>query len=131
MFLPLLLLSTGGFFGWKAYKKHTAMTPERKAAFNAAMNDVTIDPAKLRALAAAFAKEGLTKEAALLTKRAALKEAPPEVKKARQEVFQKALNSNDPTEVERIAAAHEQAGAVGAAEALRLHAESLKTVKDA
>jgi len=129
--LPLLLLAGGGWFGIRAIKKHYALTPARQAAFDKAMNDVTLTPEQLRGIAQAFEKAGLETMATALRKRAALKEAPPEVKAARREVFTKALNSNDPALIEKIADAHEQIGAVGAAQDLRLHAESVKAVKDA
>jgi len=131
MLLPLLLLSGAGWFGFKKYKEHKAFSPARKAAFERAMNDTAATSASLRSLAEAFEKEGLGDHARALRKRAALKEAPEPIKAARRAVFQKGLNSTDPATVEKIAAAHEAAGATGAAEALRLHAETLKAVKDA
>ncbi len=131
MILPLLLLAGGSWFGYKAVKKHYALTPARAAAFDKAMNDMTLTPDQLRGLAQAFEKAGLEKMALALRKRAALKEAPPDVKAARRDVFTKALNSSDPTFIEKVADAHEQIGAVGAAQDLRLHAESVKAVKDA
>jgi len=130
MIFPLLFLS-GGFLGLRWYKKRHALTPERKAAFDRAMNDVMATPDSLRALAASFKKVGLSDQATTLMKRAALKEAPPEVKAARREVFTKALNSTDPEFIAKVAEAHEQIGATGAAEVLRQQVESVKAVKDA
>jgi hypothetical protein len=131
MLFPLLLLATGGWFGHKAYKRYTALTPAREEAFRMAMNAENADPARLRALAAAFEKVGLDKQAKLLRQRAALKEAPPEVKAKRQALFQSALNSKDPDAILKIAAVFEENGATGAAENLRMHAESVKAVGDA
>lgn len=131
MIFPLLLLASGGFLGHRWYKKRHALTPERKAAFDRAMNDVTSTPDSLRVLALSFEKVGLSDQAKSLRKRAALKEAPPEVKAARREVFTKALNSQDPEFIAKVAEAHEQIGATGAAETLRQQVESVKAVKDA
>ncbi len=131
MIFPLLLLASGGFLGLRWYKKRHAFTPDRKAAFDRAMNDTAATPDSLRALAASFDTVGLSDQAKTLRQRAGLKEAPPEVKAARREVFTKALNSTDPTFIEKVADAHEQIGATGAAEALRQQAESVKAVKDA
>ncbi len=131
MIFPLLLLASGGFLGHRWYRKRHALTPQRKAAFDNAMNDVNATSESLRVLAQAFEKVGLTDQATTLRKRAVLKEAPPEVKAARREVFTKALNSTDPAFIEKVADAHEKIGAQGAAEALRQQAESVKAVKDA
>ena len=130
MLIPLLVLG-GSWFGYKAVRKHFASTPERKAAFEKAMNDQALTSVDLRTLAQGFEKVGLKDFATALRKRAALKEAPPEVKAVRKEVFVKALNSTDPAFIEKVAAAHEAIGAVGAAQDLRMHAESVKAVKDA
>ena len=129
--LPLLLLGTSGWFGAKYVREKRAFTPERRAVFERAINNETIAPAQLRELAAAFRKEGLPTQAALLEKRAALKEAPPDVKARRRAVFQKALSSTDPDAILEVAKAHEKIGALGAAETLREHAETVRTVKEA
>lgn len=133
--IPLVpvLLAAGGWFGLKEYRRHKALTPERQAVFTEAMNasDPKVTPEYLRTLAVAFAKEGLDKEAKLLNQRAALKEAPAEVKAARREVFLKAMQSTNPDAILEVARAHEKLGATGAAEQLRAQAEAVRAVQDA
>lgn len=130
-FLPALLIGTGGWFGWKKYQHSKALTPERLAVFTKAMNTEDATPQYLRDLANAFAGYGLDKEAKLLNQRAALKEAPPEVKARRREVFIKAMQSTDVDKILAVARAHEQIGATGAAEKLREQADAVKAVKEA
>lgn len=133
--IPLVpvLLAAGGWLGLKEYKRYKALTPERKAVFEKAMNsaDPSVTVEYLRELAAAFEKEGLTKEAKLLQQRADLKAAPPEVKAARRDVFLKAMQSSNPDAILDVAKAHQKLGATGAAEALRDHAEAVRAVKEA
>ena len=133
--IPLIpaLVAAGGWFGFKEYRRHKALTPERKAVFQSAMNasDPSVTPEYLRSLALAFAKEGLDKEAKLLNQRAALKEAPADVKAARREVFLKAMQSTNPDAILDVARAHEKVGATGAAEQLREQAEAVRAVKEA
>ncbi len=128
--LPLLIASTVGYFGHREYKKHKAYTPERKTVYTRMMNSPT-DPQTLRTAADTFAKDGLTKQADMLRKRATLRELPADIKAARQQVFKKAMNSQDPDAIEMVAKAHEKVGAEGAAEALRVQAETLRAVKSA
>ncbi len=131
-FLPLLLLSGGGWLGVREYKKRKALTPARQAVLENALNaDPPWPVEKLLALAAAFEKEGLAAQGKMLRQRAALYAAPQAVKDARRAVFMKAINSKDPDAILQVARAHEEIGAVGAAQALRLQAETLKAVKDA
>lgn len=130
MLIPLIALGLGGFFGHKEYKKFKANTPERKALYTKLMNTPS-DPAELRRIANTFEKEGLKKQANMLRKRALLRELPPSLKAARQAAFKKAMNSKDPAAIEAVAKAHEEVGAEGAAQALRVQAETLKAVKDA
>jgi hypothetical protein len=129
--IPALLLGGGGWFGWNEYRRRKALTPERKAIFDKAMNTEDATPTYLRQLADAFAKEGLAKEAKALRQRATLKEAPPEVKARRREVFVKAMQSTDPDAILAVARAHEKIGATGAADALKQQAEAVKAVKEA
>jgi len=128
--IPALLASGAGWLGWKEWKSRKAFTPERRAVFDKAMNTVDATPSYLRQLADAFDKEGLAKQAKLLRQRAALKEAPPEVKARRREVFVKAMQSVDPDAILAVARAHEKIGATGAAEALKEQAEAVRAVKD-
>jgi hypothetical protein len=133
MLFPLLLIGgAGSYFGHKWWKTKQAWTPERKQIFEAAMNaDPPKSPDELRGLAEAFRKEGLTAQATLLEKRAALREAPADLKAKRKAVFTKAMQSNDPKAIRAVADAHEQVGAVGAAEMLRLQADTTEAVKNA
>ena len=133
--IPLVpvLLAAGGWFGLKEYRRHKALTPERQAVFQNAMNaaDPSVTSTYLRNLATVFAQAGLDKEAKLLTQRAALKDAPPEVKAARRDVFLKAMQSTNPDAILDVARAHEKEGATGAAEQLRAQAEAVRAVKEA
>lgn len=129
--IPLLLLSGGGYLGHREYKRRKALTPERKDVFAKAMNTEDATPSYLRSLADAFEAEGLGKEAKLLRQRAALKEAPPEVKAKRRAIFSKAMQSTNPDAILAVAKAHEKIGATGAAEALKAQADAVRAVKDA
>lgn len=129
--IPALLAGGAAWFGHRAYKRRKALTPERKAVFDKAINTEDATPTYLRSLADAFEAEGLTKEAKLLRQRAALKEAPPEIKAKRREIFTKAMQSTNVDAILEVAKAHEKIGATGAAEALKQQAEAVRAVKDA
>lgn len=123
--LPLIVSSVGGFAWWRVKKqKYGKMTPERKKLFEEALKTMT-DPVKLRSLAGTYEKYGLKAEAKELRKRAALREAPAEVKQKRTEVFKKALDSTDPQKVSKVADAYHKIGAYGAADKLRKYAAGL------
>ncbi len=129
--IPLIpVLAIGA--GWLAYKKwiNKGMTPERKQIFDAAMSSI-VDTAKLRALADSFEKEGLRGEADLLRKRALLREAPADVKAARRQAFRKAMGSDNANAILEVAKAHEQVGAMGAAEELKQRAANVAALKNA
>jgi len=130
MIIPVIAVSLASYFGLKAYKKKKAFTPERRSIYETAMNS-PMDPQKLRDLAAAFEKEGLSAQALMLQKRAALREAPESVKAQRRTVFKQAMSSTNPVGIQAVAKAHEELGATGAAQALYLQAETLKAVKNA
>lgn len=100
------------------FKKKGQMTAARQEVYDQAMASLA-DPAKLRTLANAFQKEGLTYEATMLRKRAALRELPPDVKKGRQEVYKQALRSTDKEAIAKVANAFEREGALGSAQKLR------------
>lgn len=108
----------------KAFKNKGKLTQEREDIFNSAMRMLE-DPEKLRGLADAYEKEGLRAHADLLRKRAALRELPPEVKKARGDAYRKGMNSTDEVKVRKLADLFEAQGAVGAANKLREHADAL------
>lgn len=130
MIFPLVVAGLGGWFGVNEFKKWRAYTPERKAMFEKAMNS-PMDPGQLRAMADSFERDGLKKQAIALRKRASLREAPDSVKAKRREVFKKAMQSTDPRAIESVAKAHEEIGAVGAASALKIQAETLRAVQGA
>ncbi len=127
--LPIAILSLVGAAGVVQAKRSKKITDprilaERKVIYETALNTVK-DPAKLRAMADAYRKEGMTAEANMLLKRAALQELPQETKDARRDVFRKAMASTDPQKILQVAEAFESQGATGAAENLRTYAAGL------
>jgi len=128
--IPLGIAALAGTAIYRTLKKPTGMTPERRQVYTAALNTLK-DPAKLRALADAFQKEGLIKEAELLRKRARLRELPKAKRDERRNIFKKGMASKDPDAVERLAAAYDKEGATGAAAALRKYATGLRKSKSA
>jgi len=129
MIIPIIIASLAGLAFWKASSDKTpekgTITPDRQAIFEAALNDLK-DPAKLRAMAQVYRREGLEAYADLLEKRAALRELPDDVKDARKDAFQKGMSSDDPAAVAKLATAFEKEGATGAATALRKYADGLQ-----
>ena len=97
---------------------------ERQVIYETAINTVK-DPVKLRKLSKAFRDEGLTAEADMLEKRAALQELPDEVKAGRRDVFRKAMTNTDPAKVLAVAEVFHNEGCTGAAENLRRYAAGL------
>lgn len=129
MFVPLVILFTGGYFGYKALKRR-ALTAREKQIFDEAFANLK-KPEELLELADSFDKEGFSKEATMLRKRAALRNQPPEVYKARRAAFDKAMSVKDPSKVPDIrdlAIEFEKVGAVGTAATLRKYADTLKAV---
>jgi hypothetical protein len=124
--IPLVFVGlAGGAGAYALRKKERGLTPARAKLLEGALTSLP-DPAKLRELAAAYRAEGLTAEADLLEKRAALKERTPEKKKEHREVVQRALVSENPKAVEGVASAFHGMGATGTAANLRRHARALK-----
>jgi hypothetical protein len=123
--LPLAL--AGGAVGAHYYKK-PCMTAERIKIYNQALASSKLTPTQLRSLADVFQKEGCVEQANHLRARAALREAPPEVHAARKEVFRKALNSNNPDAIAKVADAFKKIGADGAAAKLKIREESVRAV---
>ena len=127
--LPIAVAGLGGLAWWRSrHSLKGKMTADRMKLLQAALESKDIPAAGLESLAAAFEKEGLHTEAQLLLKRAALRAAPPEIKSARKEVFQKALASNDPVAVDQVANAFHGEGATGAAATLRRHSAGLRAM---
>jgi len=123
-FLPaaVAVLAGAAFF---LKKKGGGMTPARLTIYYTALNSER-DPVKLRALAKTFKAEGLDAEAAMLEKRAKLRELPPEIKAARRQAFKDAMNSQNKDAILGMAQAYENEGATGAAEKLREYARGLQ-----
>lgn len=134
MIVPIIVgLGIASIFrGGKSAKqnRYGQMTPERTNLFQAALNSSVLTSDQLQKLANGFAQEGRPAEADLLQKRARLRGQSPEEKRARSEVFRKALASKDPDAVERIASIYEMQGATGSARRLRMHAISLRTARN-
>jgi len=102
------------------------MTPEQTAGYNEALRSK--DPIHLRALAASYRMMGFAQEAALLEKRARLRELPPDVRRARRDAFRKAMSSIQIEGLEKFANALEQEGCTDAAIAIRERVESLRSI---
>lgn len=102
---------------------------ERQVIYETALNTVK-DPAKLRSLAEVYRGQGLTAEADMLAKRAALQELPEETKEARREVFRKAMASTNVDAILTLAAAYDSEGCTGAAQNLRKYAAGLTVAEE-
>jgi hypothetical protein len=100
------------------------MTPKRKLIYTRAMESIS-SPDDLRKLADAFHGEGLTAEATMLRKRAALRELPKSTAEERRKVFRKAMASDKVEAILQVALLFEQQGAIDAAKALRDHADAV------
>ena len=100
---------------------------QREAIYVNALNNVK-NPEALRVLAQAFHEQGLTAEADMLEKRAALQELPDDVKEARKKAFRDGMACKDPEKVFALADAFHSQGATGAAENLRKYALTLPPV---
>jgi hypothetical protein len=122
--IPLIVLGLGGVAFWKVKQTTTGLTPERKIIYETAL-ETEKDPSKLRTLAAAYKKEGLVEEAALLEKRASLRDLPPEIKEARSDAYKAGMSSNNPEGVLKLASAFKQEGATGAAQSLVKYAGAI------
>lgn len=130
--LPLAVLSLAGI-AWRVNStrksaKHVdpAVAAERAVIYDLAINSKA-DPDKLRTLAQAFREEGMEVEADMIEKRAALAEAPPDVKAERTAIYKQALGSKNPEAIREVAAGFDELGASGAAVKLRSVATGLET----
>ena len=126
LLIPVVVASLAGLAFAKSKTSQTqgVNTPTRQLIFQQALDTVK-DPDELRKLAAVYKSEGLTAQADLLNKRAALRELPPDVKAARRAAFKAGMNSNDINAITKLADAFNQTGATGAANALRKYADGL------
>lgn len=123
---PLIPIGIAGGLGLLAWhrSKRKGMTPKRKKMFEALVKTQK-DPDTLHKAASLFSKEGLKAEAAVLTKRAKLFGASPEVKAQRKEVFQKAMSSKNPNIVQKAIKAFHDMGHFEAANTLRRYGAGL------
>ena len=131
--VPATVAAFAALVGGAWYKKHKSlhgkMTPERERMYEQALKEVR-NPAKLRALAKEYRKNGLSEAATMLEKRAGLKELPTAVKEQRSAVVSKLLSSKDKDVVRTMAASFEGEGAVGMAARLRAYADTLENHGD-
>jgi hypothetical protein len=126
--IPLIVvlgLGSAAAYAHHRRSKIHGMTPERKKLYESALKG-QLKPEALRELAGGFEQEGLTNEAEMLRKRAALKEIPKDQKKARNQAFRTAIGSDDPEGIEELASAFEEQGATGAAARLKERAAALR-----
>lgn len=126
--LPLVLLGalvgTSYVVAVNRTPKKGIMTPARSVIYEAALTSEK-DPKNLKELAITFRAEGLTLQADLLEKRAALKEVSPEIAEARQAAFHEMMKSDNPVHISEMAGEFEKIGATGSAGALRARATGL------
>jgi hypothetical protein len=110
----------------RAPSQKKRLSPEHMVIFETAMTDLH-HSGKLRELADSFEKYGAKAEAAILRKRAAVRDLPKSVKDQRTKVYRQALAHNDPTVVEAIAVMFEREACSGAAKSLYDRARGLRT----
>lgn len=122
-------IAVAGLTGAAVYRKRKSvpvgvLTPDRERIYTQAMNTLA-DPAGLRQLAAAFENAKLFSHAEMLRKRAALRELPDDVKKARRDAFKSVMASTDKKAVLAFAQKMQDEGCTGAAAKLRERAAGL------
>lgn len=119
---------------WMAFKKQSStqfgvLTSEREEVYRNAMEHLQ-DPRKLLQLAKDFEKEGLKAEAHWMRKRAEWRSRPEEVKAKHDEIFDKALDSENVSAILEVAKAFELMTATIKARQLRQRAKSLQESKN-
>lgn len=127
------LTATIGFLVYMAFRKQNGskygqMTPEREEVFKNAMEYLK-DPQRMQALAEEFQKEGLRFQAFLLRKRAQWRARPAEVRAAHEEIFGKAMASENIKAILDVAKAFEEMTATVKAKQLRDHAADVHQAK--
>jgi hypothetical protein len=126
--IPAALVGLIGGSWWKISKDakavETSMSTDQKNVYESALKSLK-DPGQLRLLADAFEKQNFVAAAAMLRKRASLRELPAEVKGERRKIFRAAMASKDAPAVRELASRFEGDGATGAAECLRRHADTI------
>jgi len=119
---------------WMAFKKKSdtqfgQMTPEREEVYRNGI-EYTQDPRKLIELAQLFDKFGCKAQAHALRARAKWRSRSPEEKKTHDDIFAKALQSNNVPAILEIAKVFESMTASVKAGQLRERAKSLTQVKE-
>lgn len=109
-------------------QKHGELTPEREEMYVNAMQHL-LDPERLKKLSEEFEQAGLKTQAFLLKTRAAWRARPDSVKAAHDEIFSKAMLSENINAVLEIAQHFENMTATVLAGKLRRHAADLKKDK--
>ena len=115
----------GGVAHTTEQKPAGVMTAKRRIIYQRAMEKIS-EPSELRTLADAFEKEGLSAEALMLRKRAALRELPESTQALRRKHFRQAMASDNLEMIQRLSQAFASVGSVDAAKALADHAEAVK-----
>ena len=108
--------------------KHGELTPEREEMYVNAMQHL-LDPERLKKLSEEFEQAGLKTQAFLLKTRAAWRARPADVKARHDEIFTKAMSSENVAAVLEIAQHFENMTATVLAGKLRKHAQELKQDK--
>src|SRR5262245_44194793 len=110
--IPVIFMGMAGLAGYRAHqrRKRSVMTNERKRIYEAALQTLK-DPEKLRKLADEFENQGLKEQAALLRKRAVIRELPDDLKKARRDAFRAAMKSTNQPAILKLAEAYDAEGA--------------------
>jgi len=106
------------------------MTAQRKLAYERAMQSIK-SPQDLKTLADSFAGEGLHAEAAMLRKRASLRELSPEVAEQRRDALRRGMASDNPAAIRELASQFAAVGSTDAAKTLLAHAAAVEAARAA
>lgn len=124
--LTLFIIGAGAIAFREINKKdYGILTAERDERYRVAMSNCH-DPGTLLAEAKLFEEHGLKAQAAMLKRRAEWRARPEEVKKAHEDVFQKAMRSTNIPAILEVAAGFEGWTATNKATALREHVRILQ-----
>jgi hypothetical protein len=128
MFDPLTLLLVGaGALAFREMNKkdYGVLTAARDERYRVVMANC-YDPQGLLTEAKLFADHGLAAQAAMLKRRAEWRARPDDVKKAHEDIFQKAMRSTNIPAILQVAASFEGWTATKKASALRQHVQKLQ-----
>lgn len=133
MFDPLTV--TAAVVAWKVFSNKAesnfgVLTPEREDLYNNAMEHLKL-PAKLLELADAYEKGGLKVHAKMLRLRAAWRNRSPELRAKHEELFKKAMASENVSGIVQVANAFQAMTATIKANKLFEHAREVQTKKAA